>query len=690
MAVVLDTWSHRGAERLWEKEEEDEDSPQEDAMNNHASTKIDGGRRAVRRSNPRKEKAGSSSGSSGKGGDPFRFEGEGLLFRAKLIGSQPVPEARGDRMCQDAMTRLKMVVRSSGEHKQRVQLTVSLQGIKIRDDKTGELVFHHPVHRISFISQDASDARAFGYVCMTQDGCHRFIGIKTEKAASQLVVALRDLFQVVLEMKQHELRQAQLEQRQQLQEWKPPTDFNNRGEAQEVICSPQAESCGEPTSSADNKTPTVDDLLDLQSELDSLQEGIQQMETTIAAAATLVSPDPFDTSFIVDPRQQQYHHHPGSRAFLSEPATPVGPPPPLLPPPPPTARASQSTAIAGTAQQQHRAVPPPRTLPFGAPPTVTASLPPTPLPDLFADLDPLSEGSGKSGRHRHVAFGELKSPLDPLAEDGGSRQHSAFNELQSPFDSLAEGISRNHYASIGELKSPLNSSAEGIGRNQYASIGELKSPLNSSSEGVSRHNSTTVDGPLDPFANIVGKPANHVTFGETNSPFNSLADGVGKPKTSSGELKSPLSPPSSKGLGRNFRSPPRKPPAQLTSVVSGWQTFEEEEEDDGPPPPAFPPPPPPLAVPPLDEGFCSGSNASSVSPIRPAKAASSSTSSGSSNLFSRCGAQDPFADEFFAAPASSSNQDCSSNGSQSRPALLPGLSSSSPWPVSPQTAFFGR
>ncbi|KAH8035831.1 hypothetical protein HPB51_009827 [Rhipicephalus microplus] len=350
-----------------------------------------------------------SSSSSGKGGDPFRFEGEGLLFRAKLIGSQPVPEARGDRMCQDAMTRLKMVVRSSGEHKQRVQLTVSLQGIKIRDDKTGELVFHHPVHRISFISQDASDARAFGYVCMTQDGCHRFIGIKTEKAvgrfysgdrehcvstsfcispldrkrartgkspghmgpwkpyteaasgrrlpvpkcrayenASQLVVALRDLFQVVLEMKQHELRQAQLEQRQQLQEWKPPTDFSNRGEAQEVICSPQAESCGEPASSADSKTPTVDDLLDLQSELDSLQEGIQQMETTIAAAATLVSPDPFDTSFIVDPRQQQqYHHHPGSRAFLSEPATPVGPPPPLLPPPPPTARASQSSAIAG-------------------------------------------------------------------------------------------------------------------------------------------------------------------------------------------------------------------------------------------------------------------------------------------------------------------------------------------------------
>ncbi|XP_075529371.1 DAB adaptor protein isoform X7 [Dermacentor variabilis] len=609
-----------------EEEDEDEDSPQEDAMNNHASTRIDGGRRAVRRSNLKKEKGSSSSSSTSKNADPFRFEGEGLLFRAKLIGSQPVPEARGDRMCQDAMTRLKMVVRSSGEHKQRVQLTVSLQGIKIRDDKTGELVFHHPVHRISFISQDANDARAFGYVCMTQDGSHRFIGIKTEKAASQLVVALRDLFQVVLEMKQHELRQAQLEQRQQLQEWKPPTDFSNRGEAQEVICSPQAESRGEPASSADSKTPTVDDLLDLQSELDSLQEGIQQMETTIAAAATLVSTDPFDTSFIVDPRQ--------------------------------------------TAQQQHRAVPPPRTLPFGTAPQVTASLPPTPLPDLFADLDPLSEGSGKSSRHRHSAFGELKSPLGPLAEDGGSRHHSTFNELQSPLDSFAEGV----------------------GKHQYTSIGELKSPLNSSSEGFGKLNSTSISSPMDPFSDVSGKP-DLVAFG--GSPFDSLVDGVGKPRTNSGELKSPLSP-LSKSLGRNhgafgeLRSPPRKPPVPLSSAVSGWQTFEEEEEDEGPPPPAFPPPPPPLAVPPPDEGFCSGSNASSVSPSRPATAATSSSSSGSSNIFSRCGAQDPFADEFFAGPSASGNQDFSANASQARPALLPGLSSSSPWPVSPQTAFFGR
>lgn len=349
-------------------------------MSQHGTIRNDGGRRVIRQA--RKDKG------SSKGNDPFRFEGDGLPFRAKLIGSQAVPEARGDRMCQDALTRLKMAVRASGEHKQRVQLTVSLQGIRMRDDKSGELVFHHPVHRISFISQDASDARAFGYVCMTQDGCHRFVAIKTEKAASQLVVALRDLFQVVLEMKQHEMRLARQEQQQQLQAWQMPpgTDFSARGEVHEVITpTPKAQSCTE-------KTPTVDDLLDLQSELDSLQEGIQQMETTIAAAATLAA-DPFDTSFISQAGQKQppMGVPAASHGFFSEPVTPVGPPPLLPPPPPPSARGSHSSlnpalGMAPALQQQHRAVPPPQSLALSSQPAplATASLPPTPLPDLLA------------------------------------------------------------------------------------------------------------------------------------------------------------------------------------------------------------------------------------------------------------------------------------------------------------------
>lgn len=141
--------------------------------------------------------------------DPTRFLGEGVSFKAKLIGILEVSEARGDRMCQAALADLKMAIRAAGEHKQRIAVQVSIDGLRLRDEKTGvgseiiqlnvaerpiiydhilsqDCLYHHPVHKISFIAQDMSDSRAFGYIFGSPDTGHRFFGIKTDKAASQV------------------------------------------------------------------------------------------------------------------------------------------------------------------------------------------------------------------------------------------------------------------------------------------------------------------------------------------------------------------------------------------------------------------------------------------------------------------------------------------------------------------------
>uniref|UniRef100_A0A8D0A8L4 PID domain-containing protein n=1 Tax=Sander lucioperca TaxID=283035 RepID=A0A8D0A8L4_SANLU len=57
-----------------------------------------------------------------------RFRGDGVRYKAKLIGIDEVTAARGDKLCQDSMMKLKGMAssaRSKGEHKQRVFLTVS-------------------------------------------------------------------------------------------------------------------------------------------------------------------------------------------------------------------------------------------------------------------------------------------------------------------------------------------------------------------------------------------------------------------------------------------------------------------------------------------------------------------------------------------------------------------------------------
>ncbi|XP_052332653.1 disabled homolog 1-like isoform X3 [Oncorhynchus keta] len=135
-----------------------------------------------------------------------RFRGDGVRYKAKLIGTDDVTAARGDKLCQDSMMKLKGMAssaRSKGEHKQRVFLTISFGGIKIYDERSGVLLHHHSVHEISYIAKDTRDHRAFGYVC-GKEGHHRFVAIKSGQSAEPLIIDLRDLFTLIYDIKQRE------------------------------------------------------------------------------------------------------------------------------------------------------------------------------------------------------------------------------------------------------------------------------------------------------------------------------------------------------------------------------------------------------------------------------------------------------------------------------------------------------
>lgn len=69
--------------------------------------------------------------------EPARFFGDGVIFKAKLIGILEVGEARGDRMCQEALQDLKIAIRAAGEHKQKITIHVTIEGLRLRDEKSG-------------------------------------------------------------------------------------------------------------------------------------------------------------------------------------------------------------------------------------------------------------------------------------------------------------------------------------------------------------------------------------------------------------------------------------------------------------------------------------------------------------------------------------------------------------------------
>ncbi|XP_011881717.1 PREDICTED: protein disabled isoform X2 [Vollenhovia emeryi] len=293
--------------------------------------------------------------------DPTRFLGEGVSFKAKLIGILEVSEARGDRMCQAALADLKMAIRAAGEHKQRIAVQVSIDGLRLRDEKTGDCLYHHPVHKISFIAQDMSDSRAFGYIFGSPDTGHRFFGIKTDKAASQVVIAMRDLFQVVFELKKKEIELAKQHIEQNainaikfhtggiFVESAP--DTKGAAGTESSFHRIRTTNC-EVDKTADRKNETqsgvIADLLDLQFELNSLQQGIHQMdkitpENPVPSTDDLFETDPFGDSF--------------ANMKLQDTVRPILPPPP-------------SSTKRGHLERQH-------TVP--APPASTTSSPATTL-----------------------------------------------------------------------------------------------------------------------------------------------------------------------------------------------------------------------------------------------------------------------------------------------------------------------
>nr|XP_046162272.1 disabled homolog 2 isoform X1 [Oncorhynchus gorbuscha]XP_046162273.1 disabled homolog 2 isoform X1 [Oncorhynchus gorbuscha] len=234
-----------------------------------------------------------------------RFQGDGVRYRAKLIGIDDVPEARGDKMSQDSMMKLKglaIASRSQGKHKQRIWVNISMSGIKIIDEKTGVIEHEHMVNKISFIARDVTDNRAFGYVCGAE-GQHQFFAIKTGQQAEPLVIDLKDLFQVIFNMKK-ESEASQKDQRNNATvENGGNTLLSIDGQAGTAKEVQQLDLFGDMSTPPDIHSPTETNdilLLDLSAEVDSNQNCIKGNPFTSYASNLWGNPqteNPFSSTF---------------------------------------------------------------------------------------------------------------------------------------------------------------------------------------------------------------------------------------------------------------------------------------------------------------------------------------------------------------------------------------------------------
>ncbi|XP_061636644.1 disabled homolog 1-like isoform X1 [Phyllopteryx taeniolatus] len=127
------------------------------------------------------------------------FLGGGLRFKAKLIGVETVPNASGEKMCKDAMIRLKRMAKAArkrGKHKQSVWLKVSSRGLQILDEQTGALQHEHERSRISSFVNDKQDVTALAYIYQQAD-TYSLIYVKMAHLAKPVLDTIKEMFEKV-------------------------------------------------------------------------------------------------------------------------------------------------------------------------------------------------------------------------------------------------------------------------------------------------------------------------------------------------------------------------------------------------------------------------------------------------------------------------------------------------------------
>ncbi|PWA21266.1 disabled homolog 2-like isoform X3 [Gambusia affinis] len=135
-----------------------------------------------------------------------RYEGDGVRYKAKLIGLDPLPDPQGEKMLLDSMMKLKgfeVSARKQGQHKMRIWLKISSSGLKILDERTGMVLHDHHRSRISSVTKDKSDPRALAYIYRHEDA-HILFYIKAGHQADPIIL---DIMEVCRRAEQQETSQ---------------------------------------------------------------------------------------------------------------------------------------------------------------------------------------------------------------------------------------------------------------------------------------------------------------------------------------------------------------------------------------------------------------------------------------------------------------------------------------------------
>uniref|UniRef100_A0ABK0LSN6 GULP PTB domain containing engulfment adaptor 1 n=1 Tax=Rattus norvegicus TaxID=10116 RepID=A0ABK0LSN6_RAT len=115
-----------------------------------------------------------------------------------FLGSTEVEQPKGTEVVRDAVRKLKFarhIKKSEGQKIPKVELQISIYGVKILEPKTKEVQHNCQLHRISFCADDKTDKRIFTFICKdSESNKHLCFVFDSEKCAEEITLTIGQAF----------------------------------------------------------------------------------------------------------------------------------------------------------------------------------------------------------------------------------------------------------------------------------------------------------------------------------------------------------------------------------------------------------------------------------------------------------------------------------------------------------------
>nr|XP_033801357.1 PTB domain-containing engulfment adapter protein 1 isoform X2 [Geotrypetes seraphini] len=121
-----------------------------------------------------------------------------IAYNVKFLGSTEVEQPKGTEVVRDAVRKLKFarhIKKSEGQKTPKIELQISIYGVKILEPKIKEVLHNCQLHRISFCADDKTDKRIFTFICKdAESNKHLCYVFDSEKCAEEITLTIGQAF----------------------------------------------------------------------------------------------------------------------------------------------------------------------------------------------------------------------------------------------------------------------------------------------------------------------------------------------------------------------------------------------------------------------------------------------------------------------------------------------------------------